>query len=294
MRRIFIAIVLFSFCGGCASLPSKEDIEAFSTATSNSASVVKTAVSAQEQIAADQDEQHQVDAYMRGRLFAAYPLPETAKRLISKDQLDIRLSALRDLQAYAKALGQAADQGTVDQLEASAEKLVTSVGALAAAVPGASPIIAPAAQLVGHSVGYAYANAYVQKVLDVVKDTDPTIKQLVGLLKEDLGPLSTDLEVQAGIYGQLREAELGTIRKDPKVSRAELYSAYMLARSDIKARYALGEAAEPVGQLLQSIYDTHHALAVGSPDLKLTITRMSTLTKDVASVIGAVKKEASQ
>lgn len=294
MRALIIAIT--SLCTACASLPSKDDIDAFSSATSGSAAVVKAAVTSSQQLAADQDEQLQAIEYVRGRPFFAAAIPESPQvKRLDNAQIAIRLAALNDLQAYAKALGKAADQGAVDELEASAQKLAGSVATLASAIsPAASPVVAPAIQLTGRAISYAFAESYVRQVLRIVQDTDPTIKQLVDLLEEDLGPLPVDLWVQASTYAAIREAQLGTIRDDARVNRATLYDSYMQARSDIKARSSLSEAAAQVTDVLRSIYDTHHALAVGSADITLTIKRMTALANDVGAVLEAAKKDAGQ
>lgn len=292
MRVLIAALMLI--CGGCAALPSKTDLDIFGAATSSSANTVAAAVSASSQVASDQDEQLQAMNYVRGRAYALVEVHQSKRvKRLDPDQLAIRLAALRDLQGYAKAVAKAADQGTVDQLEAAAEKLTTSVATLATAVGGA-PVVAPAIKLAGRVATYAASDSYVREVLGIIRKTDPIVKELVELLKTDLEPMQTDLQFQAAAYAGLRDQQLATLRQDPRVSRAALYDAYMSARADIKGRYALSEAAAPIPELLQSIYDTHHALATGSGDVGLTIKRLSTLAKDSGAVIEAVKKDSGE
>ncbi|WLE01028.1 hypothetical protein PX860_28450 (plasmid) [Agrobacterium leguminum] len=292
MRVLLAALMLI--CGGCAALPSKTDLDSFGTATSNSANTVAAAVAASSQVASDQDEQLQAMNYVRGRAYALVEVPQSTRvKRLDPDQLAIRLAALRDLQGYAKAVAKAADQGTVDQLEAAAEKLTTSVATLATAVGGA-PVVAPAIKLAGRAATYAVSDSYVREVLGIIRKTDPVVKELVDLLQTDLGPMQTDLQVQAAGYAGLRDQQLAVLRQDPRVSRAALYDAYMNARADIKGRYALSEAAAPITELLQSIYDTHHALATGAGDVGLTIKRLSALAQDSAAVIQAVKKDSGE
>lgn len=287
-----LLVTLTSICAGCAVLPSKSDLDGFAAATSSSAKTVAAAVSASNQVATDQDEQLQAIQYIRGGRYALVELPQSKlTNRLDADQLQIRLAAISDLQNYANAVGKAADQGTVDQLEASAEKLTNSVAALATAM-GGSPMVAPAIKVVGRAAASAVSDTYVRQVLDVVRKTDPVVNNLVDLLKNDLGPLQTDLWVQATAYAGLRDQQLAVLRRDPRVNRAALYEAYMNARSDVKARYALGDAATPISDLLQSIHDTHHALTTGSGDIGLTIKRLSALAKDSAALIEVTKKDA--
>ena len=292
MRVLLAALMLI--CGGCAALPSKTDLDSFGTVTSNSANTVAAAVAASSRVASEQDEQLQAINYVRGRAYALVEVPQSTRvKRLDPDQLAIRLAALRDLQGYAKAVAKAADQGTVDQLEAAAEKLTTSVATLATAVGGA-PVVAPAIKLAGRAATYAVSDSYVREVVGIIRKTDPIVKELVDLLKTDLAPMQTDLQVQAAGYAGLRDQQLAVLRQDPRVSRAALYDAYMNARADIKGRYALSEAAAPITELLQSIYDTHHALATGAGDVGLTIKRLSTLAQDSAAVIQAVKKDSGE
>ena len=88
-------------------LPSKDDISAFSDVTSNSAGVV-SAASTLPTTGCGSDEQLQALRYVRGRSFFAATVPEAPEvKRLEKAQLAIRIAALKDLQAYAKALGQA-------------------------------------------------------------------------------------------------------------------------------------------------------------------------------------------
>ncbi|MCM2435823.1 hypothetical protein [Agrobacterium rosae] len=287
-----LPVLFVTVCSGCASLPSKGDLDKFGEATAKSATVVAVAVSATSQLASEQDEQLQAARYARRQSYALYNLPKPKLlNRVDDAQLAIRVAALDDLKAYGQALAKAADQGTIDELETSAQKLSSSVATLATAVnPGMSPVVAPAIKLTGRAVSYAMADSYVRKILEIVRETDPVIKELVQLLKSDLVPLKDDLAVLASGYAVLRDHQLKTVRRDQTVDRASLYNGYMAARADINARYAFSEAAGAIGSLLQSIYDTHHALISRPSDSGLAIKRFSDLAQDSAAVIEAARK----
>ncbi|WP_313556467.1 hypothetical protein [Agrobacterium cavarae] len=280
-------------CSACSSLPSKQDLAAFGDASSKGVAVVTQVVASGETLRTRQDELRQVSKYMRGARFAAESipiLPDPSQAVIDA-QLKIRLSALSDLQAYAKAVGDAADQGAIDGLIAATEKLGSNIGELAKlAAPEIAPVAAPAFKALGKAVGYGLADGYVRKVNAVIKEADLIVAEVIRLLRQDLAELPPDIDIEAGTYAALRDEQLHIIRSDSRVTRSDLYGAYFSARTDIAANYELAKAATAIDGVLKSIADTHHALAQGKPDVDLTIKRMSALSTDLAAVIAALRK----
>ncbi len=254
---------------------------------------MNSAIESAELIATREDEQNQALEYIKYRPFKAYPLPATALRQLPTDKLQLRVEALEALQSYANAIGEAADQGSLDQLEAAAQQLGTATGAFAGvtAAPGAA-IIAPVANLGGRALGYAASDRYVREVLSVIKNTDPTVQELVDLLKQDLAPLAGGILEQAKAYAAARDDQLTLIRGDPRLTRVERYQAYQSARSDIEAQFELARAASSIDKLLEGIKSAHKALAMGTPDSTLTINRFAALSNDFAQVITAAQTEA--
>lgn len=290
MRKVYL--VLVAFAAGCAALPKKEQIAAFSDATSKGVASVKSIIVSSEALSHRIDEQVQAQAYMMGRHFEGVQLPEVAIRY-PKEQFKIRLTALQDLEAYTKALAKAADQGAIDELQAAAEKVGTSAAALATAVPGGA-VAAPALKLGGKVLGYSMSDAYVRDILKVVREVDPVLKVLVDALRADMSGFVGFLDMQATEYAGLRNEQLLRMRQQGRSTRADLYSEYIKARTEIDAQLALAQTAEAADKLLEAIYDTHHALAVGKPDISLTISRMSTIAEDLGSVIKTIETGASK
>lgn len=150
MKRLMLVAALL--CSACSSLPTKEQLTAFGDASAKGLSTVNAVVASADTLKTRQAELAQASNYMRGSKFAAEQIParKTPPDVAQdeerqKEQLKIRVSALSDLQAYAKALADAADQGTIDGLTAATAKLATTTGELAStlSVP-ASPAVAPA------------------------------------------------------------------------------------------------------------------------------------------------------
>lgn len=297
MRRISL-LTTAVLCSACSSLPTKDQLAAFGDASTKGVSTVSAVVASGEALQSRQEELRQSSYYMQGRQFAAEAIPKSAKsqdvekaQTIVDQQLQVRLNALKDLQTYARAVGDAGDQGAVNELIAAAGKLGSNIGELAKlAAPEAAPVIVPAFKAAGEAVGYGLADGYVRKVNSIMKDADPVVARVIALLRADLSGLPRQIDMAAGLYAGLRAEQLHVIRDDARVKRSDLYSAYFLARADIGANYELAKAATAVDGVLKAIADTHHALAENEPDINLTIKRMSALSTDLSTVIAALKK----
>lgn len=297
MLRVMM-LALAGLCSACASLPSKEQLAAFSEASGKGVSTVSQVVDSGHTLEARQDELRQASNFVRGKRFAAESIPKSQRppkaakaQIVIDEQLQIRLNALKDLQAYSKAVGDAADQGTVDGLVSATEKLGTNIGELAKIiVPEAGAVASPAIKLIGKSAGYGLADSYVHNVNGVIKEADPVVAEVIRLLRLDLAGLPPRIDFDAGKYAALREVQLRLIRDDRRVNRSELHNAFFSARADIAANYELAKAADAVDGVLKAIADTHHSLVEGKPDVDLTIKKMSALSTDLAAVITAMKK----
>lgn len=296
--RVPVIVTVAVLCAACASLPSKEQLTAFGDASTKGVSTVTAVVASRETLRLRQNELRQASNYMRGKRFSAVSIPtfDTPQGSAKAQdelttQLQIRLDALNDLQAYSKAVGDAADQGTVDDLVAATEKLATNIGKLAAvAAPNAAAVLVPAFKVAGEIAGYGLADSYVRRVNAIIKQADPVVAEVIRLLRADLAGLSADIDIEAESYAGLRDEQLHVIRDDPRVRRSELYNAYLSARTDIATNFELAKAATAVDGVLMAIANTHHALAENKPDVALTTERMSALSSDLATVITALKQ----
>lgn len=282
-----VAVVLT----GCTSLPSSDDLKAFSDASTKGALAVKTAVVSAETVASHYDQEIVAQRYITHRTMSAIDIPKKQTRL-SPEQATAMLGGLANLAAYTEAIGKAADQKTVDELEAAAANLGKSAGKLAslAPVPGA-PVAGAALVGGGRLIGYGLADRYTRQILRVIAENDGTVGKLVDLLKSDMDLVLGDVEFQVGDYAAERENSARLIRADPRVTRADLYHEFYAARADIAANQALFDAVSNGQNLLEQIQTTHHKLAVGERDIKRAISRFEASAGDVAALITAIKKE---
>lgn len=287
-------LILFGFLTGCASLPSDDDLKAFSDASSKGTTAVKTAVTSATLVADRYDQEKVAQRFLMRQSMTAFNIPKKQTR-ISSDAMAGMLNALDNLAAYTEAIGKAADQKNVDDLEAAAANLGKAAEKLAESVPTpAGQLAGPALAVGGRLMGYALADDYTRKILTIIRKNDATVGKLVDLMSADLGLVSGDLEFQVGDYTAEREHTIRLIRQDSRVDRAVLYDQYVAARSDIAANEALLEAVSDGQKLLEKIRTTHHKLATGDRDIKTAVARFEATSDDLATLITAVKKESGQ
>uniref|UniRef100_UPI003F492B63 hypothetical protein n=1 Tax=Ensifer adhaerens TaxID=106592 RepID=UPI003F492B63 len=284
-------LLLLAVLSGCAKLPTSDDLQAFSDAASSGSSAVRTAITSADLVAARYDEQKAAQGYILNGVTAASSIPERQTRIESEAMLAM-LDALENLSSYTRAIGTAADQKNVEELEAAAENLGKAAGNLAK-VSGApaGPVVAPAFVAGGRLFGYALADQYTRQVLTIIQENDAVVSRLVDLLQADFELISGELEFQVGDYSEERERTIRLIRADSRVTRAALYDHYMAARADIAANEALQQALSNGQTLLESIKITHHKLATGDPDVQMAVTRFEKSAGDLAALITAIREE---
>lgn len=284
-------IVLAGLVSGCAGLPTSDDLQAFGDAASSGSVAVKTAISSADLVASRYDQEKAAQGYILNRKTAVFSLPRHQTR-IKPEAMSAVLEALDNLALYTRAIGTAADQKNVDELEAAAANLGTAAGNLAKASGApAGQIAAPALTAGGRLFGYAIADQYTREILTIIRQNDAIVAKLVDMLKVDFELISGDLDFQVGDYSAERERTIRLIRADGRLTRAELYEQYMAARADIAANEALYDAVSNGQTLLEKIQTTHHKLATGDPDVRAAIARFEKSAGDLAALITAVREE---
>ncbi len=283
-------VLLLAVISGCAKLPTSDDLQAFGDAASSGSSVVKSAMTSAELVAARYDQEKAAQSYLVNGKTAAFAIPKR-QTTIPRESMSAMIGALENLSLYTKAIANAADQKNVEELEAAAANLGKSAATLAEASGApAAPIVAPALTASGRLLGYALADQYTREILTIIQENDPTVAKLVDLLKDDFELIAGDLEFQVGDYSAERENTIRLIRRDPRVTRAALYDHYMAARADIVANEALQDAVANGQVLLEKIKTTHHKLATGDRDVQTAVTRFEKSASDLAALITAVRE----
>lgn len=283
-------VLLVGLVSGCAALPTSDDLQAFGDAASSGSVAVKTAIGSADLVAFRYDQEKTAQGYILNRKTTAFSIPRQQTQ-IKPEAMSAMLDALDNLALYTRAIGTAADQKNVDELEAAAATLGTAAGNLAK-VSGApaAQIVAPALTAGGRLFGYAMADQYTREILAVIRQNDATVAKLVDMLKVDFELIAGDLDFQVGDYSAERERTIRLIRADGRLTRAELYDQYMAARADITANEALYDVVSNGQTLLEKIKTTHHKLATGDPDVKTAVARFEKSAGDLAALITAVRE----
>jgi fructose-specific component phosphotransferase system IIB-like protein len=282
--RVIILIVLLLACVACGAVPKLDKVDDFSTAASNSIELLKNAAATDRNLAIRVGEEEQANQYISGKAFVLADRPEA---MLPPKLFKVRLEALSALQAYAQALKLAVDEGVMSKLEEASLRLGTSAGTM---VTTSSPLAGPAIKIAARGIGYALSNAHARRVQKIIRATDPSVKKVVSALKDDLALLSRALSMQVVDYEIERKEALLRVRGDKKVDRLALYKEYKQARQEIATYYALINAIEKHGQILDALKDAHEELAAAVPDEDASLKRFVALTNDAVDLFVASAK----
>lgn len=288
MKKYHLAMLVF--VTSCSNLPTGDDLKTFSDASTSGAKAVKTAISSAETVASHYDQELAARDFMNGRPFAS--IGSTKKQTtIAKESLAGMLTGLDNLAAYTAAVGKAADRKNTEDLEAAANNLGKATAGLvgSAQMPGSA--VAGAAITTGARLaGYAMSSNYANKIVQIIRENDAIVAKLVVQLQEDLDLVVGDLEFQVGDYQEAREGTLREIRRQQRLSKADLYHEFHAAKDDIASNQSLLDAAQNGKELLDQIRIAHHKLASGEPDIKQAMSRFEASAGDLASLITEIKK----
>lgn len=288
--KTFILVALLLICTACSAVPKLDKVDDFSVAADNSTELLKTAAAANRNIAIRRGEESEAVNYITKAPFTLLVQPEAA---LDERVFTARLETLNALQAYAKALKLAVDEGVTTKLEEASARLGTTGGSIAAS----SPLAAPAFKIAASGLGYALTGAHARRVQAIVKATDPDVQKVTKLLQKDFKDVAKDLKQQLSIFNANRHAALAVIRGNSSLDRLalrdrlELYREFKMARQDVSAQQALIAAVENYDQILEGLGKAHAALASGEPDNDVALKRFVALTNDLVDLFTAATKE---
>ncbi|MER9655989.1 hypothetical protein NKJ26_21205 [Mesorhizobium sp. M0152] len=227
-------------------------------------------------------------AYMTGSPGYQLRLNDYDKKLIVT--APAQLEVLSALDAYARALVQAGDQGVGTQLVDAANKLGAAAGQLAgAAVPGAAPISGPAIKLAGNLAGLALQDAYATKIQGIIRKADPAVQFIAKNMPDSLNSVALLVHAQVEDYEVDRLLVLDALRRDGRVNRLQRYKEYLAARADVDSTVTLQETLENSGNIFSKLAAAHKALAEGSPDASARVQAFAAVATDLAALVKALK-----
>jgi hypothetical protein len=227
-------------------------------------------------------------AYITGKKTFSLSLTDEDKGyLLTADK---QLKVLSALNAYAKALSQAADKGVTTQLAAAATSLATSTaGLVSAADPAAAPIATPAGKLGGDLAGIALKNRYALKIRQVVRNVDPFVQEIAKRMPPALAAIGLVTKAQVENFETGRRMTVRAVRDDHRSTRLELYKEYLQARADVDGVMTLQEALENSAGIFAKLAAAHKALAESKSDTDEAIQDFTMTANDLAALIKAVQ-----
>jgi hypothetical protein len=289
LRLVGIVLLLVAAAVSCARLPSDPSVKAFGQGVEAAADVFNRTVDVHLELARRLgDEQSALD-YIDSDSKPDYSFPPSDFAKIKKEALLPHRQLIEAIGGYGKALAEASDKGTIDQLEASAISLATAAGtAVAPLIGGAAvPLVSPAVRLAGRGIGLAVANAYATEIYAVIRRMDPVIRKAADELAFAIQTVERNNRDKLEAWRGAKRANLDTIRSDSKVTRSEAYADFRAAVAEARAIETKIDALKQYKRLLDSMVAAHHALTSVETDADVALVRFIEISKDVGSLIAA-------
>jgi hypothetical protein len=289
LRLFGLALLAAAAVASCARLPSDPKVKAFGQAVEAAADIFKRTVDVHLELAQRLGDDEAAVRYV-GKSAKGYAFPPKEFATIAKEALLPRRQLIDAIGGYGKALAEASDKGTIDQLEASAVTLATAAGTAVAPLLGgaAIPIVSPAARLVGRGIGLAAANAYATEVYAIVRRVDPVIARAAAELTHSIQVVAGNNRDKLTAWHAARRSVLDTIRDDDKVTHSVAYAEFKTAVAEARMIDAKIASLAQYKRVLDAMVGAHHGLTSVDPEAEAVLARFIEITKEVSSVIAAV------
>ncbi len=299
---------LLALLGACAQLPSDAKVKAFGDATSKVSSIYKDSVAMNAEMAQRLGDETGANKFINGDEIgvqaakasapgratdSTFNFPPRNYATISGEALKSHGQLIAAVGNYGKALGEAADKGTITELEAAATTLGAAVGVALTPIAGSAaiPIISPAAKWMGRGLGLAVTSAYAVEIQQVMNETHPVLLAAAVELKNTLRIIKRNNDEKLDDLKTDMNKTLQSIRIDPKVPRNVLNAEYRASAAEYRALSAKHDALTGYSQILDALVKAHKALLEGGPDSDKALTAFLDLTKQLGDLASAAKQK---
>jgi hypothetical protein len=225
----------------------------------------------------------------------SFQFPPPPAPAIDPKALTPATQLIKAINDYATALGEAADKGTIQELEAAAATLAAAAGAaiIPVAGPAALPLIGPSARMIGRGLGLALASTYAAEIQNVIRATDGPLNQATGELKIVIGAITKNSDSLYRSLKRDRKFILNRIRYDSAVSRSVAYAEFRNAANDLRAMEGKIAALKSFGNVLDKLAKAHHGLIEGNDNSAETLRQFIQAVKEVQELLPILKANRS-
>ncbi len=325
--RIGVAVSVAAVVGACAHLPSDAKVKQFASAVDKAAAVYIQSISFNRDISEKTGEENAAGVYIaRGGAAddaecialakrtaqilvgmsaqsaskaCKYSLPPESTKQISDENRKLRLSLMNAIGGYAKALGEAADKGAIDNVEAAVMTLgaATSTAVTPLLAGAAIPVLSPATKIVARSVGLAVGNAYAVEIRQVMAQAEEPLKKAVILLKASVVEIRKNNERKFRDWRIQKKANLGIIAAKPdsddlsRSTTSEAYVAFRVAVSEARDLQTKAVALDGYENVLDSMLKAHAELLEPDADASDALAKFTKVTDDFAALAPTLQKK---
>jgi len=286
VRTVWSLVLGAYLLANCASLPSQSKVKVFGQAVSSAADTLTKATDLNSDLAQHEGEDRDAAKYLAG---STYDLPPKDTLKLPEQALKPRLELITAIGKYGASLSTAADQGTVQDVQASATALASTFGQDISPVLGAAavPIISPAAKFVGWGIGLAVANAEAVEIQQVMHRTHPVLQRAADELKASFAIIVRNDNTHLTNWKAQKRNLLDKMKNsgDPGAALAEFRTAAAQARD-----YAIRKAAvSKYASVLDAMVKAHASLINPTENSDADLTSFLFLVQQVEGILSAVK-----
>ncbi len=283
-----LALIFACALASCSQLPSQPKIKAFADATSSAADVLKASIDLNGDLAQHSGEDIATEKYLGSK---PYEFPPKDTLSLPQEALKPRLELIAAIGNYAQSLAKAADPGTIQDLQASATALASTLGQDIAPLIGSAavPLISPVAKLIGFGVGLTVASNEAVEIREVMRRTHPILIQAADELKNSVAVILRNDRSQYNHWIIQKRILLDRILKNYGDTAGTAITEFRSAAAQERTYAAKIVAVSKYSRLLDSLVKAHEGLINPTDNSDADLTNFLALVQQLAGIISAVK-----
>jgi hypothetical protein len=273
---------------GCAQLPSPSKVKAFSQATSAASDVIKTGIDVNSDLALHEGEDIAARKFLLG---SPYDLPPAGTLKLDERATKPRIELIAAIGKYAQSLGAAADGTSIQDLQASATALATTVGQDIAPLLGtaAVPLVSPLAKIVGLGVGASVASSEAAEIRVIMERTHPILVSATDELKVSLAVILRNDKRHLRNWQTQKRSLLDQLQRQSPANAGAALAEFRAASTQARDYAARIDALSKYPRLLDAMVKAHEGLINPTERSETDLAQFLSLVQQLAGILSAVK-----
>jgi hypothetical protein len=207
----------------------------------------------------------------------------------------VRITMMKAIGAYAKALAEANDPALSKSVSETAASLsvslsnfetarLSSAGLTGAEAAARANRIQLVGGIVSDALGFATELYTGARIREVMTNAHPTLVSGVAILKKDLAELVVSIQLKRIREQRNLTNKLEVHVSDPLLNSVQRYELYMAAASELAALQARVEVLQQAGEALDNMLQAHESL-IGSSDDKRALSAFLAIVQSMSDKV---------